>query len=177
MGQAAAKVVAGRVAGQAREDLRLSSQAPKCPRMQNAGAVAGEWGAIRMRRLDEGTARETGPFFACNGDGYGQPRGWFCLDVGDCGSPNIRLDSSPGSRLVISQLPIPMRNRLTSLWTITNAAPARCYKVAHTANWTTPVLRLYHPAEFSRRPAQRRNPRPDVPTLQRTGIHTDRRQA
>ena len=51
VGQAAAEVVAGRIAGQAGEDLRLAGQAAKGARVQDAGGVAGKGRAVGMRRL------------------------------------------------------------------------------------------------------------------------------
>ena len=59
--EAAAEMVAGEIARQAREDLGFSRQAAKGARMEDAGAVARKGSAIRMGRLGmhadgEGTA-------------------------------------------------------------------------------------------------------------------------
>ena len=53
VGEAAAEVVAGRIAGQAGKDLGLAGQAAKGARVQDAGGVAGKGGAIGVRRLGD----------------------------------------------------------------------------------------------------------------------------
>ena len=51
VGQPAAKVISQRLSRQTGKHLRLSCQAAKSPRMQNAGPIPGKGSAIRMRLL------------------------------------------------------------------------------------------------------------------------------
>jgi hypothetical protein len=51
VGEAAAKMIAGRIAGQAREDLRLARKASERAGVEDARSVPGECSAVRMRAL------------------------------------------------------------------------------------------------------------------------------
>ena len=58
MGEATAKVIGGAIAGQTGEHLGLSGQTAKGARMQHAGAIAREGGAIGVGRLRVGALRQ-----------------------------------------------------------------------------------------------------------------------
>jgi len=51
MGEAAPKMIAREVVGEAGEDLSLSSKTAEGPRVEDAGSVASEWSAIGMGGL------------------------------------------------------------------------------------------------------------------------------
>jgi len=51
MREPAAEVIAGGIGGQAGKHLRLAGQTSKCPRVQDASAVACKWAAVWMRRF------------------------------------------------------------------------------------------------------------------------------
>jgi hypothetical protein len=58
MSEPAAEVIARQTFSQPRENLRLSSQAAKRSRMQNAGCVSRKWGTVGVRRLSMRTPSE-----------------------------------------------------------------------------------------------------------------------
>jgi hypothetical protein len=110
VGEAAAEVIAGRVAGTAGEDLGFAGQAAEGARMQNAGGIAGEGSAVGMGRLSMSALREFAVLVAADGNSGRQRVGGFSRRV----SHSIGLRTgiqAAGSRLVIPQWGMGTLNR------------------------------------------------------------------